>query len=99
MANFENNSLDTVGELIRRDDVVLGLGDGGAHYGMICDARGLVADHVGAGVILLDDDHDVRRCRDGLGGSRGHGPADDHRNDCRRGIRPAPHAPRCRKRT
>ena len=38
MANFENNSLDTVGELIRRHDVVLGLGDGGAHYGMICDA-------------------------------------------------------------
>jgi N-acyl-D-amino-acid deacylase len=38
MANFENNSLDTVGNLMRRDDVVLGLGDGGAHYGMICDA-------------------------------------------------------------
>lgn len=38
MANFENNSLDTVGELIRRNDVVLGLGDGGAHYGMICDS-------------------------------------------------------------
>ena len=38
MANFENNSLDTVGELLHRDDVVLGLGDGGAHYGMICDA-------------------------------------------------------------
>ena len=38
MANFENNSLDTVGELMRRDDVVLGLGDGGAHYGMICDS-------------------------------------------------------------
>ncbi len=38
LANFEDNSLDTVGELIRRDDVVLGLGDGGAHYGMICDA-------------------------------------------------------------
>ncbi|MDT5132063.1 MAG: hypothetical protein QOE41_1374, partial [Mycobacterium sp.] len=38
MANFENNSLDTIGELMRRDDVVLGLGDGGAHYGMICDA-------------------------------------------------------------
>ena len=33
MANFENNSLDTVGGLMRRDDVVLGLGDGGAHYG------------------------------------------------------------------
>jgi N-acyl-D-amino-acid deacylase len=38
MANFQNNSLSTVGELMRRDDVVLGLGDGGAHYGMICDA-------------------------------------------------------------
>jgi N-acyl-D-amino-acid deacylase len=38
LANFENNSLDMVGELMRRDDVVLGLGDGGAHYGMICDA-------------------------------------------------------------
>ncbi|NBP85321.1 MAG: D-aminoacylase, partial [Mycobacteriaceae bacterium] len=38
LANYENNSLDTVGELMRRDDVVLGLGDGGAHYGMICDA-------------------------------------------------------------
>ena len=38
MANFENNSLDTVGGLMRRDDVVLGLGDGGTHYGMICDS-------------------------------------------------------------
>src|ERR1700681_4294183 len=38
MGTYENNSLDTVGELLRRDDVVLGLGDGGAHYGMICDA-------------------------------------------------------------
>jgi N-acyl-D-amino-acid deacylase len=37
-SNLEGNSLDTVGELLRRDDVVLGLGDGGAHYGMICDA-------------------------------------------------------------
>ena len=38
LSNFANNSLDTIGDLIRRDDVVLGLGDGGAHYGMICDA-------------------------------------------------------------
>lgn len=38
LANYRDNSLDTVAELIRRDDVVLGLGDGGAHYGMICDA-------------------------------------------------------------
>ena len=38
LANFPNNSLDEIGELIRRDDVVLGLGDGGAHVGTICDA-------------------------------------------------------------
>ena len=38
LANFRDGSLDTVAELIQRDDVVLGLGDGGAHYGMICDA-------------------------------------------------------------
>jgi N-acyl-D-aspartate/D-glutamate deacylase len=38
LANFRDGTLDTVAELIRRDDVVLGLGDGGAHYGMICDA-------------------------------------------------------------
>lgn len=38
LANFENNSLDTVGALMQRDDVVLGLGDGGAHYGMLCDS-------------------------------------------------------------
>jgi N-acyl-D-aspartate/D-glutamate deacylase len=37
-SNLEHNSLDTVGNLLHRDDVVLGLGDGGAHYGMICDA-------------------------------------------------------------
>src|SRR6202046_4471542 len=37
-SNLENHSLDTVGNLLQRDDVVLGLGDGGAHYGMICDA-------------------------------------------------------------
>src|ERR1700757_3462340 len=37
-SKLEGNSLDTVGELLHRDDVVLGLGDGGAHYGMICDA-------------------------------------------------------------
>ncbi|MGA8545751.1 MAG: amidohydrolase family protein [Mycobacterium sp.] len=37
-SNLERNSLDTVGELLHREDVVLGLGDGGAHYGMICDA-------------------------------------------------------------
>jgi N-acyl-D-amino-acid deacylase len=42
MANFTDNSLDTVDDLIRCDDVGLGLGlglgDGGAHYGMNCDS-------------------------------------------------------------
>ncbi|PJK18909.1 N-acyl-D-amino-acid deacylase family protein [Mycolicibacterium goodii] len=38
LANFYDNSLDTVGNLMGREDVVLGLGDGGAHYGMICDS-------------------------------------------------------------
>ena len=38
LANFRDDSLDTVAEFFHRDDVVLGLGDGGAHYGMICDA-------------------------------------------------------------
>jgi N-acyl-D-aspartate/D-glutamate deacylase len=38
LANFRDKSLDTVAELLSRDDVILGLGDGGAHYGMICDA-------------------------------------------------------------
>ncbi|OPX07776.1 amidohydrolase family protein [Mycobacterium sp. AT1] len=38
LANFRDGSLDTVADLVKRDDVVLGLGDGGAHYGMICDA-------------------------------------------------------------
>ena len=38
LANFRNSSLETIAELIPREDVVLGLGDGGAHYGMICDA-------------------------------------------------------------
>ncbi|HEV7583449.1 MAG TPA: amidohydrolase family protein [Mycobacterium sp.] len=37
-SNLESNSLNTVGELLHREDVVLGLGDGGAHCGMICDA-------------------------------------------------------------
>ena len=38
LANFRDTSLDTVAELVHREDMVLGLGDGGAHYGMICDA-------------------------------------------------------------
>jgi len=38
LGNFMDNSLDSMGALMRRDDTVLGLGDGGAHYGMISDS-------------------------------------------------------------
>lgn len=38
LANFPDKSLDAVGEAMKLDHIVPGLGDGGAHYGMICDA-------------------------------------------------------------
>jgi N-acyl-D-amino-acid deacylase len=37
-ANYGDRNLDTTLELLKRDDTVMALGDGGAHYGMICDA-------------------------------------------------------------
>jgi N-acyl-D-aspartate/D-glutamate deacylase len=38
LGNFYNAKLDSVREMMQHKDTVLGLGDGGAHYGMICDA-------------------------------------------------------------
>jgi N-acyl-D-aspartate/D-glutamate deacylase len=38
VGNYESGSLDWVEEMFGSGNVVLGLGDGGAHYGMICDA-------------------------------------------------------------
>ncbi|MDB5396050.1 MAG: amidohydrolase [Rhodospirillales bacterium] len=38
LGNFYNAKLDSVGEMLQHKNTVLGLGDGGAHYGMICDA-------------------------------------------------------------
>ncbi len=38
IGNYEEGSLDWCEPMLASDDVVLGLGDGGAHYGMICDA-------------------------------------------------------------
>ena len=38
MANYADGSLDAVGQILDHPDVVLGLGDGGAHVGTICDA-------------------------------------------------------------
>jgi N-acyl-D-amino-acid deacylase len=38
MANYPDCSLDSVGTILSHPDVVLGLGDGGAHVGTICDA-------------------------------------------------------------
>ena len=37
MANYPDCNLDSVGIMLRHPDVVLGLGDGGAHVGTICD--------------------------------------------------------------
>jgi N-acyl-D-amino-acid deacylase len=37
-ANYRDGNLDAVREMVAHPHTVLGLGDGGAHYGMICDA-------------------------------------------------------------
>lgn len=37
-ANYNHGNLDVVGEMIRDPNALLGLGDGGAHYGMVCDS-------------------------------------------------------------
>lgn len=37
-ANYVENSLDFIPDMIRDPNTVIGLGDGGAHYGMICDS-------------------------------------------------------------
>ena len=38
LSNYGLGNLDHVPALMRRAEAVMGLGDGGAHYGMICDA-------------------------------------------------------------
>lgn len=38
MANYAEGGLDAVGEILSHPNVALGLGDGGAHVGTICDA-------------------------------------------------------------
>ena len=37
-SNYANGNLDHALEMMRDESTVLGLGDGGAHYGLICDA-------------------------------------------------------------
>jgi N-acyl-D-aspartate/D-glutamate deacylase len=37
-ANYRDANLDAVGEMLAHPRTLLALGDGGAHYGMICDA-------------------------------------------------------------
>ncbi|ATE66411.1 amidohydrolase [Rhizorhabdus dicambivorans] len=37
-ANYVGHSLDEVRPLLTRNDTLIALGDGGAHYGMICDS-------------------------------------------------------------
>ncbi|MFN4220806.1 MULTISPECIES: D-aminoacylase [Novosphingobium] len=38
LGNFHEGRLDALLDLVRREDTVIGLGDGGAHYAAICDA-------------------------------------------------------------
>lgn len=38
LANYKDRSLDAVLEMMRHPHTVLGLGDGGAHFGLICDS-------------------------------------------------------------
>jgi N-acyl-D-amino-acid deacylase len=38
MSNYADYTLDVMEGMLRDPNVVIGLGDGGAHYGMICDA-------------------------------------------------------------
>jgi len=38
MGNYSAGSLDAVGDLLDHPGTVIGLGDGGAHYALICDA-------------------------------------------------------------
>ena len=38
LGNYHEGRLDVVGEFLKHPDCVVGLGDGGAHYGAICDA-------------------------------------------------------------
>lgn len=38
MSNYADGSLDPILAMIRDPNTILGLGDGGAHYGLVCDA-------------------------------------------------------------
>jgi N-acyl-D-amino-acid deacylase len=38
LANYAQGSLDPVLEMLQHPHTIIGLGDGGAHYGLICDA-------------------------------------------------------------
>lgn len=38
VTNFYEGNLDVALQIMRHEDTIVGLGDGGAHYGLICDA-------------------------------------------------------------
>ncbi|BBD98384.1 amidohydrolase [Sphingobium amiense] len=38
LANYADGDLEAVREIMLNDDTLIGLGDGGAHYGVVCDA-------------------------------------------------------------
>ncbi len=68
MANFADGNLEAVREMMENPNVVVGLGDGGAHYGVVCDASYatfLIAhwtrDRKGRKLKLADVIHDLTR--------------------------------------
>jgi N-acyl-D-aspartate/D-glutamate deacylase len=38
VANFVDGNLDAVHQMLTSPHTIIGLGDGGAHYGVICDS-------------------------------------------------------------
>jgi N-acyl-D-amino-acid deacylase len=38
LGNYVDGTLNATSEMLNNEDTVLGLGDGGAHYGLVCDA-------------------------------------------------------------
>lgn len=38
LTNYAYGSLDVVADMLHHDSTIIGLGDGGAHYGFVCDA-------------------------------------------------------------
>lgn len=68
MANFADGNLEAVRQMMLNPNIVVGLGDGGAHYGVVCDASYTTfllthwtRDRKGSKLNLADVVHDLTR--------------------------------------